>query len=474
MNRTQFTELTEGESPLLVQNSRTTAGPTTHFAPSGLFLAFVAAVIMLFVSSCQSPLDIAAPDVVLITLDTTRVDRLGSYGCEDGTTPHLDDLARTGIRYSRSWTTSPWTLPSHASLVTGKYSGRHGAHFRSDVGSISFGERVPSAGDLFRAGRLSESETTLAELLAEKGYATAAFVGGPWLAPEFGLLQGYQVQDAEVTSLEGRIASEITRRATSWIEGMPRERPIHLFLNYFDPHAPYAPPLEFLPDLTGLSGRNRALALYDAEIRYMDHEIGKLFEALRASGRFAGALIVVVSDHGELFQEHGLIQHGYWLYEELIRAPMIVRLPGAKRAGEVDDSMVSGVDVLPLIAREVGLSLPPEIDGMAVGERETLVAQYHHNPSIAEVRGRRVDRDLVAVVRWPWKLILSDQGQAELYRLDIDPVEEHALSNGPEEAEMQEMLAVARDAQLWSTKPIFPDAVPRALQDLLESLGYVQ
>jgi arylsulfatase A-like enzyme len=425
--------------------------------------------------ACGLPQNAApAPDVVLITLDTTRVDRLGSYDCSANTTPHLDDIAQNGIRFRRAWSTSPWTLPSHASLFTGRYPGHHGAHFRSDEGSVSLDAVVANAGDLFRVGRLPEHEITLAELLADKGYATAAFVGGPWLAPEFGLLQGYQVQEAEITSYDGVLAEEITQRAKAWIQGVPKNRPIHLFLNYFDPHDPYAPPRAFSPDLADLTGRDRALALYDAEIRYMDHEIGNLVDALRAAGRFEHALIVIMSDHGEFFQEHGLIRHGYWLYEELIRAPLIVRLPGGERGGEVVDAIVSAVDVLPLIARVVGFSLPPDIDGVAVGERVAVVSQFHHNPSMPNVRGKRVDRDLVAVVRWPWKLILSDRGQTELFRLDADPTEECPLSHGPGEQEMQEFLEMGRNALLWSSNPVTPDAVPPSLQELLQRLGYVE
>lgn len=414
------------------------------------------------------------PDVILITLDTTRMDRIGSYGFEDETTPYLDSLAKSGIRFRRAWSTASWTLPAHASFLTGKYPHRHGAHFCGKEGGVGLDQVVGEIGERFQVGRLPEHEITLAEMLAEKGYKTAAFVGGPWLTPPFGLLQGYEVQDAGISTLGGREAGEISAAANAWIASVPRNRPIHLMLNYFDPHDPYAPPREYRSTESGLAGIDREIALYEGEIRYMDWQIGKVFDALRAADRFEGALIVVVSDHGELFQEHGLTKHGYWLYEDLIRIPLVVRFPGGARAGEVVDEVFSGVDLLPLIARETGLTLPNDIDGVEVGDRLVAVSEFHQNPTIKEVRGTQVDRDLVAVMRWPWKLIISSGGESELYRLDIDPEEKDALTNAFEQECMDDLLPIAAAVFKESTKSVPAEEVSDEVRALLKKLGYVQ
>lgn len=412
-------------------------------------------------------------DVVLITLDTTRVDRVGAYGYTLETTPVLDALAAQGVRYERAWTTSPWTLPSHGSLLTGKLPSRHGATYRAEDGEIGLGEIVAGVDDRFRVSALAESEITLAELVSANGWSTAAFVAGPWLAPPFGLLQGYDHRDADVADLAGRSAEEITNAAIAWLAGVPREQPVHVLLNYFDPHAPYAPPAGFT-----LDGAKTPAARYDGEIRYMDAQIGRLFDALREAGRFEGALVVVVSDHGELFGEHGLRRHGFYLYEELLRVPLLVKHPGAHRAGEVSTAVVSVVDVLPLIGDVLGLEVPGGLDGQAVGTRRVAFGEFHQNPAVDAVRGQRVDRDLIAAIEWPWKLISSDDGTDELYRLDQDPGEREDRLEEPSAAEalaaLSRQVAAARAASsVRDREGRRPAEASPELRARLRALGYI-
>ncbi|MFQ5668421.1 MAG: sulfatase-like hydrolase/transferase, partial [Candidatus Binatia bacterium] len=187
------------------------------------------------------------PNVVLITLDTTRLDHLGVYGYQRPVSPEIDRFAREAVVYRRAWATAPWTLPSHASIFTGLYPTTHGARMNEKAGESMFGNRVT---------RLGESIVTLAELLRAAGYATAAFAGGPWLSPEFGLLQGYSVQHAGLPAggrlLEhtpnpkniwempvNRAADELTDAALAWLRSVPRRQPAHVMINYFDPHRPY-------------------------------------------------------------------------------------------------------------------------------------------------------------------------------------------------------------------------------------------
>ncbi|MCP5043801.1 MAG: sulfatase-like hydrolase/transferase, partial [bacterium] len=368
-----------------------------------------------------------APAVVLITLDTTRVDHLSCYGYERKTTPNLDALAERSVRYRRAWSTSSWTLPAHASLFTGMYPSRHGAHYEP-AGEAVLGDvlRFPGARHV-RAGMLAAEATTLAEILARAGFATGAFVAGPWLHREFGLLQGFRHKDDSVTSFGGRPASEISAAAIAWLDNIPPDRPFFLFANYFDPHAPYARS-EAYPDLpraaedldfdygavmrgeTPLSAEKRAVLRdrYDGEIRDMDRALGTLFDAIAARRNGSRTLIVVTADHGEALGDGGRIGHGFWLTEELTRVPLVVRYPQARDGGTWREEPIQLVDILPLVAAELGLRSPAEVEGVPVGSREAAFAELYREASTAKRFGQQYDRDLEAVIRWPYKLVRTD------------------------------------------------------------------
>ena len=187
--------------------------------------------------------EMAPISLVIVTLDTTRVDHLSVYGYERETTPQLEAFAERAVRFERAWSTSTWTLPAHASLFTGLYPASHGAHYDAR-GAAALGSVLVSvpAAKLVRAGRLDERTITLAEILSARGYETGAFVGGPWLHRSFGLLQGVEKMDDESRTFGGRDASLLTDRALEWLEDLEADAPYFLFLNYFDAHAPYNPP----------------------------------------------------------------------------------------------------------------------------------------------------------------------------------------------------------------------------------------
>lgn len=439
------------------------------------------------------------PDVVLITLDTTRAGHLGVYGYGRPISPEIDGFAKDSVVYRRCWSTAAWTLPAHASIFTGKYPASHGAHFAAGAGEATLADgigrgrgRYKGLFEQLKVSTLRPEEVTLAELLRAAGYETAAFVGGPWLLPVFGLLQGYSVRDAEVKGLAGRRADELTDRAVRWLLDVPANRPIHLFVNYFDPHAPYDPPPGYYEDLPAARlplriaadavNRGRPLppeqraayvARYDGEIRFMDHHLGRLLRALRAAGRYHGALIVVVGDHGESFGEHGLMGHARWLYEEVLRVPLIVHYPNERDAGTVVDTPVSLVDLLPLIAAATGLTLPPGVEGLPVGQRRTVFAEAYRDALAVRLYGARFDRSLVAVIQWPWKLIVPDAGEPEFYRLDRDPRELVNLRDHPAAHALRRALATVRAALRPPARPLRPRGVSPATRDQLRALGYV-
>jgi arylsulfatase A-like enzyme len=428
------------------------------------------------------------PSVLLVTLDTTRVDHLSCYGYERETTPNLDRLARQSVRFTRAWSTSSWTLPAHASLFTGLYPGAHGAHYQNQ-GDAVLGSVVPMpVAEFVRAGRLDEEAWTLAELLASSGHRTAAVVAGPWLHRGFGLLQGFEFVDDAVSGFAGRPAELVTDRAIRWLDEQGPAQPWFLFVNYFDPHFPYTPPDEFRvfpgsrnrfqPPTTELlrgerelsgSERRALVGRYDAEIRYMDHHLGRLLDAVHARGE--AALIVVTADHGEAFGEGGRHQHTYWLSDELLRVPLLIRYPDRRGAGTLDDAPVQLVDVLPLVADELGLEIPQRLDGIAPGHRETAFAELYRSPTAVVRHGDRFDRDLVAAIAWPHKLVRSDRGEESLVRLHEDLREEPSR-----DAAASVRLGSELATRDWTRgKPVAPSqAIDPEIAEALRRLGYVE
>ncbi len=310
------------------------------------------------------------PCVILISIDSLRADHVGCYGYSRRTTPHVDSLAATGVVFANCIAQSSWTLPSHASLLTSLFVKTHGA-----CGT--------------REG-VSPEALVIAEELRRHGYATAAFASGPFLLPEYGMNQGFDLYDARCSSVEHSDSHhDITnpclhRRVTEWLRDW-REAPFFLFVHYWDVHYDYVPPAPydtlFDPDYDGnISGRNFAkntlvrpgmpqrdlehlVALYDGEIACTDEYLGRLFQELAELGIAGKTLVVVTSDHGDEFLEHGATGHGHALYQELIRVPLIWTEPwGAEGPTKVDD-VVQLVDVAPSILEYLGLPIPDVLEG---------------------------------------------------------------------------------------------------------------
>jgi len=341
-----------------------------------LLPAAVGAIVVAWLGCGEAPEpDLAArpagapPDVLLVSLDTTRADHLGVYGHPEPTSPVIDRLAGESIVFERAVSTSSWTLPAHASLFTGKLPTAHGAGYDPEgelvLRDALAGDDVPP----LRVSTIANGEQTLAERLAEAGYTTLGVAGGPWLKRVFGLTAGFTAwNDSAVTSLNGATAPDVTDAALDLLADVD-ERPFFLFVNYFDPHGPYRPPLLDRLRVLGnplawLRGGPWLARLqrngYDGEIRRMDRELGRLLDELRARGRYRDTLIVVTADHGELFGEGGHSGHGSYLSEAELHVPLLVKLPGGQRAGERVDLRVSTAGVFALILEQAGL---PPADG---------------------------------------------------------------------------------------------------------------
>ncbi len=379
--------------------------------------------------------------VLLISIDTLRADHLACYGYERPTSPHLDALAARGVVFEDVTASSPWTLPSHASLLTGLYPSRAGM-------------RAPEH-------RLAEPIPTLAEHLTARGFTTRAVVNSYFLSKRSGLDAGFETYDyVEEFLSNGNIvnrAPAITDRALQLLDdpdlGDAGSERIFLFLHYYDVHSDYAPEEPWrsrmvrpyagrldgtTPQLTGLRSARQKLApgdlrhlidLYDAEILQLDAELGRLFAGLEARGLAEDTLIVVTSDHGEEFQEHGWILHGHDFWQELVGIPLIVAGPGLP-AGLRSDTPASLIDVAPTVARLVerpladehdGIDLSPAWRGGVLPRERVLFSEALHVP---ENPGKKW-----MVRRGPMKLVLNYVNRRKrLFDLGADPAELTSLA----------------------------------------------
>ncbi len=450
-----------------------------------------AAALILAAAACgpDSP-----PNLVLITLDTTRADRLGPYGFAAARTPALDAFAREAVVYENAYAASSWTLPSHASLFTGLLPMQHGAQ-------ATGGEPSPLLGYGVRA--LDEGFTTLAEALAGAGYRRAAVVGGPALRHELGLAQGFEIYrddlDGPLDKLLGKRGVEVADRSIDLVERFGPE-PFFLFANFYDPHAPYRPPE---PHAAGLrevdsaqlistllarleAGSPRGLdatehpdlaALlegYDAEIAYMDLQLGRLLDALRSAPRWEDTLVAITSDHGESFGEHSYLSHGAHLYEDNVRVPLIVRYPHGARAGTRVRTPVENRALFATLLEHAGLEVAPAAPRLD-GEAAPIVTEVRRSSNNVRLFGAHFDRDVFAVYAAPFKLIEDTTGRVELFRVDTDPGELTDLAR--DEAERVEALRAELARVRASHPPLFErDAraeLSEEARDALRALGYL-
>ncbi len=422
---------------------------------------------------------IERPNIVLITLDTTRVDRLGSYGYHRHTSPNLDRLAGESVLYTRALATSSWTLPSHASLFTGKLTASHGARYDPE-GPLRLRDAIdgPESWDRYRARGLARDEVTLATLLRQHGYATGAVVAGPWMKSVFGLGKGFDYyDDSQIDTVNGRVAARVTAGALKWVV-RSREKSFFLFLNYFDPHAPYAAPAEFvakfLPGNPSFAGRRPTAeeisALYDAEVRYMDHYIGRFLRKLREWNLYDRTWIIVTADHGELLGEHGKFGHGHYLFEEELHVPLFMKHPAGEAAAGTSDRQVQLTDVLPMICDRLGIETPRDIQGVWPSDAS--------RPPVAETYPLEAfsgDGDWRALYDGDFKFLWNSRGSHRLFDLAEDPKETADLA-AKDSKRAETMLARLDEYLAGLPEPGPADApgeVDQETQEALESLGYL-
>jgi len=298
----------------------------------------VVAGVVLGLSSCASRREAPRLNVILVTVDTLRADRLGCYGNHSLETPAMDGLARDGVLFSRVIAQVPLTAPSHAAILTGTYPAWNGLRDWSDHG-------------------LQPGIPTLAEIFKGHGYATAAFVSAFVLDSMWGLDRGFDLYDdwfkaedyqtMRRSGLERR-GEETVDRAVAWLQSSP-SRPFFLWLHLYDPHAPYRPPEPFA---TRYRGRP-----YDGEVAYTDQQLGRFFDSLKSQDLYASSLIVLTSDHGEGLGEHQEQDHGFFIYNSTVHVPLLVKFPaGYAPARRSVSQVVNTVDIAPTLVRLSGFA----------------------------------------------------------------------------------------------------------------------
>jgi len=439
-------------------------------------------------------LDVARPPIILITLDTTRADRLSCYGYTRRTSPRLDELCTESTVFTQAYSTTSWTLPAHASLFTGAYTYSHGARYDVD-GPLVLSDVIDHSGaHRYRARGLAPGTATLASRLADAGYATAGFVAGPWMKRVFGLDGGFSHwDDSGIDHENGRRAEALTDAALDWVDSWLHEsqgkQPIFLFLNYYDAHSPYEPPDShrdrFAEQVEGgapLPGPgegvtlDQANALYDAEIAYADEHLGRLFDRLRDAGLYEAAWIVVTADHGDVIGEHGTAGHGRYLWEEEIRVPMIVKRPATSGAAEhrVDDEAFQLNDVAPMLLSELGLKALPTSGGPRTRSDDAVLAELYPLP-IMFAKG-----DWRAFIVGNDKLMWNSRERHKLHDLGKErgeDVDRAATEVGRRDALLKRLdktLHAFDEFALTGTAPSGASAeVDEETRRALEGLGYV-
>ena len=407
------------------------------------------------------------PNIVLIVVDTLRADRIGAAGNPRAITPFIDSLAARGYVFHNAYAPSSWTNPSVASILTSRYQSQHGI--------VTF-ESV-----------LADSELTLPEVLKARGYTTGFFCANGLIAKRMGFSQGYDKYSSILTkATEGprhlwvpERSDRINGDALGWLDGVAKTAPtapIFLHVHYMEPHNPYAPRAEALdriadgrerPDVRQASGSaffgltiqlapemvTNLRDVYDAEVLSLDIGLRSLFAELEQRHLLDNAVVVITADHGEEFKEHGLIGHDKSLYEEVVRVPLIMLVPGHTERTDIEQ-VVSLVDIAPTLVDLAGAPIPQPFEGHSwkgtlindpsrgrllswfssgLASDGTPGSAYAELIKNAERNGKRFTPHEHAIVVGAHKLIVGTAGEHEYYDLTADPGEKNP--NGLSEAE---------------------------------------
>jgi arylsulfatase A-like enzyme/tetratricopeptide (TPR) repeat protein len=401
------------------------------------------------------------PNILLITLDTTRADHLPCYGYQDVKTPNLDALAQRGIVFEECIASAPLTLPSHCSIMTGLYPTFHGVRVNGNAA-------------------LSEQHQTLAETFAQNGYECGAFIGAFVLDGRWGLRQGFHHYDdqfdlkkykqLDLGSIQ-RPGNQVADAALAWLKQL-KDKPFFAWVHFYDPHTPYEPPEPYFSEYNSRG----PIGLYDGEIAFMDEQLGKIIAWLKEKGVDKKTVIVIVGDHGEGLGNHGELTHGYFIYDYAIRVPLLVIVPVEKLQGIRVKGQVRTIDIFPTLLDMVGLPIPEESQGQSL-----LPLIFHPN---LKKGFEAYSESMTPDVLYGWSPLLSlrnekykyiDAPRPELYDLSQDPEEFRNIQT--EHPQMAQEMKKALDGLVRKTSsnaPALESAnLDRETLERLAALGYI-
>jgi choline-sulfatase len=433
-----------------------------------------------------APDPVERPDILLVVIDTLRADHVGSYGYSRPTTPNLDRLATEGALFEVAYSPMGTTTPAHAALFTA---------------------REPLSLGVVRNGLiLGEESLTLAELLAGAGYQTAAFVSSYPVSRRFGLAQGFahfddtfhkadskvRMQEWEDLTVDGgfdRNGQATVDAALAWLETEATASPLFLWLHLFDPHGPHRPndaAKKFAPQFIrpGMTPQQQRIALYDANVRYADEQLGRIVQYLSESRDWDNTLCVVLSDHGEGLRDHRWSFHNRYTYEEELRVPLVVRWPGRVAAALRVVQPAHLVDLLPTLSSALGLEteehvfhgidLMPHL--LQTGEHDAERALFLQRPYYENgQRGFGDEGPGFGLRKGAWKYFEApEEGRRELYDLDADPRERVDLSSDRrEQADAMSALIAAWREQREAPAAAAADLSPED-RAAMKALGYAE
>ena len=428
-------------------------------------------------------------NIIILVLDTLRSDHLGCYEYFRDTSPEIDKLALRAVRFNNAFASIPITLPSHVSILTGLYP--------------------QTAGILFNYGRLSDKTITMAEILQESGYRTAAVVSTAVLKKSKNLNQGFHeyYHNFGIEELRGKIGWEVkgiakdaNRLSLDWLEKIKKDEKFFLFINYYDIHAPYIEHENFKNVFNPASSefstylkrewttmpspdwKRKIITYYDRSIAYTDHSVGELWRKLNDMGFRDNTIVIITSDHGNgLYQHHDYWSHGKYLYDEQIKIPLLLLLPDLDEKLEVS-RIVETVDILPTVLDLLGATGPIGIDGKSMvpllegkdwSKPDRAYAMRKPDDNSGNILPRQFS------VRTPEsKLISTFEGKKEFYNLDRDPYEKENIYSRTEKKRGRLISDLLSQGETWfdlkNVKNIIPDAPdPETLKEL-KSLGYIK
>ncbi len=454
----------------------------THYSANAMTKTItVAALAVLLLASCggdssQAGEKPAGPSVLLVLVDTFRADHAGCYGYGRPTTPTLDSLAASGTRFAAFQSQSPWTLPAMTSLLTGLAVREHGAGRRGhDFHGVD--TDIPY----------------LPHILNDRGYVTGAFFNVVYMDADFGFHRGFDHFDCQgfTSRLSLRRADETVDECMAWLDSLPEGRPFMAALHFYDPHISYNPPPPYDtlftdPDYEGpygpewgevtqlmavnrgdsiipSAGLQNLIGLYDGELAFTDAHLGRLLAYLRERGLAESTVVVVTADHGEEFADHGGVEHGHTLYQELLAVPMVIAGPGIP-GGRVVEETAAGIDLLPTVLRLLEIEVPGVCGG------SDLLAALPADRAVSSSGTLWAEGSLAACVVAGEKVIWNaDTDSATGYDLVSDPAELVPLE--PDSALLSHVM------DYWATPPVgdpppvdYEAAVDRTLRDL----GYIR